>query len=181
MHNGIRSRPSMSSTSPPSALVQARSLISSCCLISCSGCSSEPGARSSSDRSRSWSFSSKSWRHRVAKKKYPRTCRPDGGGGSGQRWLWSVLHAPFRIRRCSQNEARPQDTWQESIGNGRIYDAGFNSNSRFYESANEVLGTTPTSFRDGGANTVIHFAIAECSLVHPGGQERARRLCCPHG
>src|ERR1700720_195807 len=65
----------MSSTSPPSALVQARSLISSCCLISCSGCSSEPGARSSSDRSRSWSFSSKSWRHRVAKKKSPRTCR----------------------------------------------------------------------------------------------------------
>ena len=45
-----------------------------------------------------------------------------------------------------------------------IYDAGFNSNSRFYESANEVLGMTPTSFRDGGANTVIHFAIAECSL-----------------
>jgi AraC family transcriptional regulator of adaptative response/methylated-DNA-[protein]-cysteine methyltransferase len=45
-----------------------------------------------------------------------------------------------------------------------IYDAGFNSNSRFYENANEVLGMTPTSFRDGGVNTVIHFAIAECSL-----------------
>ncbi len=45
-----------------------------------------------------------------------------------------------------------------------IYDAGFNSNSRFYESANEALGMTPTSFRAGGANTVIHFAIAECSL-----------------
>ena len=45
-----------------------------------------------------------------------------------------------------------------------IYDAGFNSNSRFYERANEALGMTPTSFRDGGANTIIHFAIAECSL-----------------
>src|SRR3984893_16535812 len=45
-----------------------------------------------------------------------------------------------------------------------IYDAGFNSNSRFYERANEALGMTPTSFRDSGANTVIHFAIAECSL-----------------
>jgi AraC family transcriptional regulator of adaptative response/methylated-DNA-[protein]-cysteine methyltransferase len=45
-----------------------------------------------------------------------------------------------------------------------IYDAGFNSNSRFYESSNELLGMTPTSFRDGGANTLIHFAIAECSL-----------------
>jgi AraC family transcriptional regulator of adaptative response/methylated-DNA-[protein]-cysteine methyltransferase len=45
-----------------------------------------------------------------------------------------------------------------------IYDAGFNSNSRFYEASNEVLGMTPTSFRDGGANTSIHFAIGECSL-----------------
>jgi AraC family transcriptional regulator, regulatory protein of adaptative response / methylated-DNA-[protein]-cysteine methyltransferase len=45
-----------------------------------------------------------------------------------------------------------------------IYDAGFNSNSRFYETSNEVLGMTPTTFRDGGANTAIHFAIGECSL-----------------
>jgi AraC family transcriptional regulator, regulatory protein of adaptative response / methylated-DNA-[protein]-cysteine methyltransferase len=45
-----------------------------------------------------------------------------------------------------------------------IYDAGFNSNSRFYETSNEVLGMTPTNFRDGGANTAIHFAIGECSL-----------------
>ena len=45
-----------------------------------------------------------------------------------------------------------------------IYDAGFNSSSRFYETSNEVLGMTPTTFRDGGANTAIHFAIGECSL-----------------
>ncbi|HEY4045738.1 MAG TPA: bifunctional DNA-binding transcriptional regulator/O6-methylguanine-DNA methyltransferase Ada [Acidobacteriaceae bacterium] len=45
-----------------------------------------------------------------------------------------------------------------------IYDAGFNSNSRFYENSNEVLGMTPTNFRNGGADTAIHFAIAECSL-----------------
>jgi AraC family transcriptional regulator of adaptative response/methylated-DNA-[protein]-cysteine methyltransferase len=45
-----------------------------------------------------------------------------------------------------------------------IYDAGFNSNSRFYENSNEVLGMTPTKFRNGGADTAIHFAIAECSL-----------------
>ena len=45
-----------------------------------------------------------------------------------------------------------------------IYDAGFNSNSRFYQTSNKVLGMTPTNFRDGGANTVIYFAIGECSL-----------------
>jgi AraC family transcriptional regulator of adaptative response/methylated-DNA-[protein]-cysteine methyltransferase len=45
-----------------------------------------------------------------------------------------------------------------------IYEAGFNSSGRFYESTNTVLGMTPTQFRDGGADTEIFFAIAECSL-----------------
>jgi AraC family transcriptional regulator, regulatory protein of adaptative response / methylated-DNA-[protein]-cysteine methyltransferase len=45
-----------------------------------------------------------------------------------------------------------------------IYDAGFNSNSRFYEASGKVLGMTPTDYRAGGANTDIRFAIGECSL-----------------
>jgi AraC family transcriptional regulator, regulatory protein of adaptative response / methylated-DNA-[protein]-cysteine methyltransferase len=45
-----------------------------------------------------------------------------------------------------------------------IYDAGFNSNGRFYATSNEVLGMTPTAFRDGGAAADIKFAIGECSL-----------------
>jgi AraC family transcriptional regulator of adaptative response/methylated-DNA-[protein]-cysteine methyltransferase len=45
-----------------------------------------------------------------------------------------------------------------------IYGAGFNSNGRFYESSDQVLGMTPTSYRAGGANTEIRFAIGECSL-----------------
>ena len=45
-----------------------------------------------------------------------------------------------------------------------IYDAGYNSNGRFYEESAEVLGMTPTSFRAGGANTEIRFALGECSL-----------------
>ncbi len=45
-----------------------------------------------------------------------------------------------------------------------IYDAGFNANSRFYESSNAVLGMTPSTFRAGGADTEILFAIGECSL-----------------
>jgi AraC family transcriptional regulator, regulatory protein of adaptative response / methylated-DNA-[protein]-cysteine methyltransferase len=45
-----------------------------------------------------------------------------------------------------------------------IYEAGFNSSSRFYAKSNEVLGMTPTAFRDGGADSEIKFAIAECSL-----------------
>jgi AraC family transcriptional regulator, regulatory protein of adaptative response / methylated-DNA-[protein]-cysteine methyltransferase len=45
-----------------------------------------------------------------------------------------------------------------------IYDAGYSSSSRFYESSNEMLGMTPSSFRSGGKDTVIHFAVGECSL-----------------
>ena len=45
-----------------------------------------------------------------------------------------------------------------------IYSAGYNSNGRFYEQSNDVLGMTPTAYRAGGANTEIRFAIGECSL-----------------
>lgn len=45
-----------------------------------------------------------------------------------------------------------------------IFEAGFNSSSRFYEKANGVLGMTPTDFRQGGAKVEIRFAVAECSL-----------------
>jgi AraC family transcriptional regulator of adaptative response/methylated-DNA-[protein]-cysteine methyltransferase len=45
-----------------------------------------------------------------------------------------------------------------------IYDAGYNSNSRFYESSNRVLGMTPSNYRAGGAQTDIRFAVGECSL-----------------
>lgn len=45
-----------------------------------------------------------------------------------------------------------------------MFEAGFNSSSRFYEKTNGVLGMTPTDFRRGGAAVEIRFAVAECSL-----------------
>ncbi|WP_394780037.1 bifunctional DNA-binding transcriptional regulator/O6-methylguanine-DNA methyltransferase Ada [Undibacterium sp.] len=45
-----------------------------------------------------------------------------------------------------------------------IYDAGFNSNGRFYASSTQVLGMTPKRFRAGGTDTEIRFALGECSL-----------------
>ena len=45
-----------------------------------------------------------------------------------------------------------------------IYDAGYHSSSRFYAQADAVLGMTPSRYRAGGADTVIRFAIGECSL-----------------
>ena len=45
-----------------------------------------------------------------------------------------------------------------------IFDAGYNSNGRFYEESDQLLGMTPSKYRAGGANTEIRFAIGECSL-----------------
>ena len=45
-----------------------------------------------------------------------------------------------------------------------IYDAGYNSGSRFYEKSNSLLGMTPTRYRAGGVDEEIRFAIAETSL-----------------
>jgi len=58
---------------------------------------------------------------------------------------------------------------RESLGTSAtvtqaIYDAGFNSNGRFYATSSDVLGMTPSEFRSGGANAEIKFAIGESSL-----------------
>ncbi|MDH0650078.1 bifunctional DNA-binding transcriptional regulator/O6-methylguanine-DNA methyltransferase Ada [Pseudomonas sp. GD03858] len=45
-----------------------------------------------------------------------------------------------------------------------IYEAGYNSNSRFYESADERLGMHPRDYRAGGQGATIRFALAQCSL-----------------
>jgi AraC family transcriptional regulator of adaptative response/methylated-DNA-[protein]-cysteine methyltransferase len=45
-----------------------------------------------------------------------------------------------------------------------IYDSGFNSNGRFYETSTEILGMTPTQFRAGAVNEEIRFAVGQCSL-----------------
>ncbi len=45
-----------------------------------------------------------------------------------------------------------------------IYETGYSSSGRFYEESNQILGMTPGNFRAGGANTVIRFAVGECSL-----------------
>lgn len=45
-----------------------------------------------------------------------------------------------------------------------IYAAGYISSSRFYETAEQVLGMTPSNYKKGGQDTEIRFAIAECSL-----------------
>ncbi len=51
----------------------------------------------------------------------------------------------------------------ESVTNA-LYDAGYGSNSRFYERSNGILGMTPKRFQDGGRDTDIRFAVGQCAL-----------------
>jgi len=45
-----------------------------------------------------------------------------------------------------------------------IYGAGFNANSRFYETSNARLGMRAKDYRRGGQGAHIRFAVAQCSL-----------------
>ncbi|WOJ91358.1 bifunctional DNA-binding transcriptional regulator/O6-methylguanine-DNA methyltransferase Ada [Methylocapsa polymorpha] len=64
-----------------------------------------------------------------------------------------------RARRVRDGLAKPDATVTAAI-----YEAGFNSNGRFYETSDQMLGMTPSQYRAGGANAEICFAIGECSL-----------------
>ena len=58
-----------------------------------------------------------------------------------------------------------------------IFDAGYNSNGRFYEAADQVLGMTPSTYRAGGADTQIRFAVGECALGSILVAASARGVC----
>ena len=45
-----------------------------------------------------------------------------------------------------------------------LYDAGYQSNGRFYADAPRTLGMKPGQYRAGGAQATIRFALGECSL-----------------
>ena len=58
-----------------------------------------------------------------------------------------------------------------------VYDAGFNSNSRFYDSVADTLGMRPTQFRSGGRGENIRFAVGQCSLGAILVAATARGIC----
>jgi AraC family transcriptional regulator of adaptative response/methylated-DNA-[protein]-cysteine methyltransferase len=65
--------------------------------------------------------------------------------------------------------ARARRVREELAGASRsvtdaIYGAGFNSDSRFYEAADGLLGMRPSDYRAGGANACIRFAVGQCAL-----------------
>jgi AraC family transcriptional regulator of adaptative response/methylated-DNA-[protein]-cysteine methyltransferase len=81
---------------------------------------------------------------------------------------YAVAHRAKRVRRELDRSATVTEA---------IFDAGYNSNGRFYEKSDAVLGMTPSNYRAGGANTEIRFAIGECSLGSILVATSARGVC----
>lgn len=68
---------------------------------------------------------------------------------------YATAHRARRVRNELNRGTRVTDA---------IFDAGYQSNARFYEHSNALLGMTPSDWRRGGANAEIRFAVGECSL-----------------
>jgi AraC family transcriptional regulator, regulatory protein of adaptative response / methylated-DNA-[protein]-cysteine methyltransferase len=68
-------------------------------------------------------------------------------------------YAAERRARRAADKLRTAETVTEAI-----YDAGFNSSSRFYENTDARLGMTPGAVRRGGAGILIRFAVGQASL-----------------
>jgi AraC family transcriptional regulator of adaptative response/methylated-DNA-[protein]-cysteine methyltransferase len=68
---------------------------------------------------------------------------------------YARAHRAERLRTGLARGARVTDA---------MYDAGFNSSGRFYESSDRTLGMKPAAFQAGGRGASMRFAVGECSL-----------------
>lgn len=68
---------------------------------------------------------------------------------------YATAHRTARVREQLQ---------QGSSVTAAIYEAGFNTSSSFYATAEASLGMTPVAYRDGGRGTTIRFGLGQCSL-----------------
>lgn len=65
----------------------------------------------------------------------------------------------------SATRSRVRDQLSQKITvTDALYEAGFNSNSRFYEASNQILGMKPKEYKAGGEKLNIVFALGECAL-----------------
>ena len=68
---------------------------------------------------------------------------------------YASAHRARRVREALREGSTVTDA---------IHEAGFGSASRFYDASREVLGMPLSSYRRGGREEMIRFALGECSL-----------------
>jgi AraC family transcriptional regulator, regulatory protein of adaptative response / methylated-DNA-[protein]-cysteine methyltransferase len=71
---------------------------------------------------------------------------------------------PKEYQRALQMERVTAALQEADTVTAAIYDAGFNSSSRFYADAGATLGMSPTAFRRGAAGEEIRYAVEPCAL-----------------
>jgi AraC family transcriptional regulator of adaptative response/methylated-DNA-[protein]-cysteine methyltransferase len=81
---------------------------------------------------------------------------------------YAAAHRAKRVRSALKKTGTVTDA---------IYGAGFNSGGRFYETSNAMLGMRPGTYRAGGADTDIRFAVGECALGSILVAQSAKGIC----
>ncbi|MGH9616717.1 MAG: bifunctional DNA-binding transcriptional regulator/O6-methylguanine-DNA methyltransferase Ada, partial [Acidobacteriaceae bacterium] len=87
----------------------------------------------------------------------------------------SPFHAQKIFRRClgitplQYQQTRRMDRFREQLSQGEtvtaaIYQAGFGSSSRLYETSGRHLGMTPTYMSGGGKDTTIRYSVVDSPL-----------------
>jgi AraC family transcriptional regulator of adaptative response/methylated-DNA-[protein]-cysteine methyltransferase len=71
---------------------------------------------------------------------------------------------PKDYARAHRAERMRKELSKRNTVTEAIYEAGFNSNGRFYAESSRMLGMKPGKFRQGGTGERIRFAVGECSL-----------------
>lgn len=71
---------------------------------------------------------------------------------------------PKQFATAQREEAIRSQLTHAATVTEAIYEAGFNSNARFYEKSADMLGMAPATFRAGGKGEEIRFAIGQCTL-----------------
>jgi len=81
---------------------------------------------------------------------------------------YADAHRADKMRVVLKETARVTDA---------IYEAGYNSSSRFYEASDKILGMKPKAFKSGGESETIRFAIGQSVLGAVLVAESGKGVC----
>lgn len=87
---------------------------------------------------------------------------------------------PKQYAAAERSERVRQGLTRSSSITEAIFDAGFNTSSRFYESAERTLGMSPTAYRDGGKGMIIRYAVGTSSVGDILVAATDRGVCAIH-
>jgi AraC family transcriptional regulator of adaptative response/methylated-DNA-[protein]-cysteine methyltransferase len=83
-----------------------------------------------------------------------------------------------RAYAAAHRQRRVQDDLAAGAGvTDALYAAGFGSSGRFYATAPEMLGMTPSAYRQGGQGEAVWHAIGRCALGHVLVAATERGVC----